>query len=96
MEKIRQEADAADETDEEDPDAQHDYKAFKAWLDQSVAEGGNTVKLVGGKVVDKPVATPNPPSAAPQQSASSNCALCKKPTSECPLFDQLTIYYWMI
>ena len=62
MEKVRQEADAADETDEnEDPDAQQDYKDFKAWLDQSVAEGGSTVKLVGQKVVkiDKPVDTPN-------------------------------------
>ena len=70
MEKVRQEADAADEADEnEDPDAQQDYKDFKAWLDQSVAEGGSTVKLVGQKVVkiDKPVDTPNPPTASPCQ-----------------------------
>ena len=98
MEKVRQEADAADEADEnEDPDAQQDYKDFKAWLDQSVAEGGSTVKLVGQKVVkiDKPVDTPNPPTASPLPSASAGCcALCKKPNSECSLFDQL--YHWMI
>ena len=92
MENIRQEADAADDTDEnEDPDAQQDYKDFKAWLDRSVADGCSTVKLKGNKVVEtiKPAATPTPPSAAPTPSASSNCcALCKKMPSECSLFDQ--------